>query len=482
MSMLQVFINGPPGVGKTTLCKLLCAELRLEPVSTGDLLKDNIAQRTELGCIAKQCISSKTLVPDHVVIDMVAEKVLECNLRDQGWVLDGFPRTVDQCAALRRKMIVPAVVLIMELSERECSKRITGRRFDTVTGNIYHLPNVTPRDSAVLARLTKRGDDTSDRLPPRFEAYRTYGEKTNALFSGVSHYLDACKSPEELLEDVLVLLHAIRPGGDSNNSLSFSDSGMAGMTIRGNQLQQQPYAGAHLSPLPAPAQKYHQQPQKIEEEVGDEDEDTMSDMQEYNYNCDDDDGSFARLHKQLQEPQSAAIVSQKQAGTNETLSSSSAPGNNNSEELASSSVAVAVAFAAPATAPNELLAHGVDMNKFRDMLLDGFEVLKHGRRGSPHARLIFTDMDFKRIFWQKVTKDNGRTKKAKLDQSLVLADVVQAVRGMKTEVLKRTGDVAKYERYLSLVADDRTLDMEIASDALCEFLLRGFDVLLHGDH
>lgn len=491
MSMLQVFINGPPGVGKTTLCKLLCAELRLEPVSTGDLLKDNIAQRTELGCIAKQCISSKALVPDHVVIDMVAEKVLECNLCGQGWVLDGFPRTVDQCAALRRKMIVPAVVLIMELPERECTKRISGRRFDTVTGNIYHLPNVTPRDAAVLARLTKRGDDTSDKLPPRFEAYRTYGEKTNALFSGISHYLDASKSPEELLEDVLALLHSIRPGGggESNNSLSLS-GGMAGLTTRGNQPQQQQYAGAHLSPLPPPAQKsqQHQQPQKKQivpqkiEEEEDEDDDSTSDMQEYNYNCDDDDsGSFTRLHKQLQEPQSAVAGNQKQAISNESSPSSSAPGNNNGEELPSSSVPVVVALAMPAAAvPNELLAHGVDMNKFRDMLLDGFEVLKHGRRGSPHARLIFTDMDFKRIFWQKVTKDNGKTKKAKLDQSLVLADVVQVVRGMKTEVLKRTGDVTKYERYLSLVADDRTLDMEIASDATCDFLLRGFDVLLHG--
>lgn len=485
MSMLQVFINGPPGVGKTTLSKLLCAELRLESVSTGDLLKDNIAQRTELGCIAKQCISSKVLVPDHVVIDMVAEKVLECNLRDQGWVLDGFPRTVDQCAALRRKMIAPAVVLILELPERECTKRITGRRFDGVTGNIYHLPNVTPRDATVLARLTKRSDDTSDKLPPRFEAYRTYGEKTNALFSGVSHYIDASKSPEELLEDVLALLHSIRPGGggSSNNSLN---GGMAGLTMRGNQLQQQ-YAGGVQAALPPPAvaQKCQQQqpskkhiaPQKIEEEEDEDGEDTMSDMQEYNYNCDDDNESISYSHKQLQEPQSAP-GSQKQAFE---APISSAPSNNNSEELPSSSVPVALTAVAATVIPNELLAHGVDMAKFRDMLLDGFEVLKHGRRGSPHARLIFTDMDFKRVFWQKVVaKDNGKAKKAKLDQSLVLADVVQVVRGMKTEVLKRTGDVAKYERYLSLVADDRTLDMELPSDSTCEFLLRGFDVLLHG--
>ncbi|KAF1336360.1 adenylate kinase, partial [Globisporangium splendens] len=152
--------------------KLLCDELHLESVSTGDLLKGNIAQRTELGRIAK-------------------EKSARVQPAQPGWVLDGFPRTTDQCAALRRKMISPSVVIILELPERECTKRITGRRFDGVTGKIYHLPNITPKDASVLARLTKRGDDTSDKLPPRFEAYRTYGEKTNTLFSGVAHRMDA---------------------------------------------------------------------------------------------------------------------------------------------------------------------------------------------------------------------------------------------------------------------------------------------------
>lgn len=495
--MLQVFINGPPGVGKTTLCKLLCDELHLEQVSTGDLLKENIAQRTDLGRIAKECIANKSLVPDHVVVDMVAEKVLECNLRNQGWVLDGFPRTVDQCAALRRKMISPSVVIILELPERECTKRITGRRFDGVTGKIYHLPNITPKDSSVLARLTKRGDDTSDKLPPRFEAYRTYGEKTNALFSGVAHRMDALASPAELLEEVLVLLHSIRPGsgGNCSNNSSLAD-GFAGLTIRGNQQQS-------LGAMPPQAIKYQQprmqhqhMPQKIEEEG----EDTTDDMQEYNYDCDDAEPAHPYLQKQhveQHEPQSAAERQRSSSSSNlkrapESSSvSAAASASNNNDELPSSSVPIATTAATNGLTPSPSMrsniassstttsSNGVDMAKFKDMLLDGFEVLKHGRRGSPHARLIFTDMEFKRIFWQKPTKDN-KTKKAKLDQSLVLADVVQVVRGMKTEVLKRSGDVSRYERYLSLVADDRTLDMELPNDAMCEFLLRGFDALLHG--
>uniref|UniRef100_K3X7C4 Adenylate kinase active site lid domain-containing protein n=1 Tax=Globisporangium ultimum (strain ATCC 200006 / CBS 805.95 / DAOM BR144) TaxID=431595 RepID=K3X7C4_GLOUD len=500
--MLQVFINGPPGSGKTTLCRLLCAELHLEPVSTGDLLKENIAQHTELGRIAKECISSKSLVPDHVVVDMVAEKVLECNLRNQGWVLDGFPRTSDQCAALRRKMISPSVVIILELLERECTKRITGRRFDGVTGKIYHLPNVTPKDASVLARLTKRGDDTSDKLPPRFEAYRTYGEKTNALFSGVAHCMDASKPPEELLEELLVLLHSIRPVGSSNNSsISSFTSGFAAVTIRGSQQQQQQ---AQSLPVVAPSSQVPKKqplvPQKIEEENEnvDDEADAMTGVPEYNYDCDDAEPvRLERVQEKVLPPEPQRSMQQRRSSStrslsgykaSETISSSPNAHMNNNDELPSSSVPIVTP---PSNNKNNVLLPSssmrstisqppVDMAAFKDMLLDGFEVFKHGRRGSPHTRVIFTDMEFKRIFWQKPMKDSKATKKAKLDQSIVLADVVQVVRGMKTEVLKRSGDVAKYERYLSLVADDRTLDMELPNDAICEFLLRGFDALLHG--
>ncbi|TYZ63451.1 hypothetical protein PybrP1_007310 [[Pythium] brassicae (nom. inval.)] len=504
--MLQVFINGPPGAGKTTLCKLLCAELRLEQLSTGDLLKDNIAQRTELGRIAKQCIASKALVPDHVVVDMVAEKVLECSLRGQGWVLDGFPRTVEQCAALRRKMISPSVVIVLELSERACTQRITGRRFDNATGVIYHLPTLPPHDASVLARLTKRGDDTSDKLPPRFEAYRSYGEKTNAVFSSIAHRIDAsAKTPEELLEDVLALLHSIRPTGGSGSITGDAFHGSAGNSNVGRTLQdnQQHVGTPQRATPPAPVSgalskqlKKQIAPQRIDEVEHEEDEVSV-DMQEINYDCDDDDvvsvsSSAQQLGEQQQkkktaelEPESPAESSKPTSLTKQTPessrnSSASSSGNNN-EELPSATTSVASAGSSSATIAAPAVVNGVDMNTFRDLLLDGFEVLKHGRRGSPHMRLVFTDMDFKRIFWQKVAKGSS-AKKPKLDQSLVLADVMQVVRGMKTEVLKRSGDVSKYERYLSLVADDRTLDMEFASDAACDLFLRGFDVLLHGSH
>ncbi|KAF1336361.1 hypothetical protein FI667_g515, partial [Globisporangium splendens] len=205
----------------------------------------------------------------------------------------------------------------------------------------------------------------------------------------------------------------------------------------------------------------------------------MTDMPEYNYNCDDAEPmGLERVQEKVLSPESQRSMQQRRSSSTrslngarapEGLSSSSAPVSNN-DELPSSSVPIVTPPSSNNNNINALLPSSsmrsttsqpvVDMVAFKDMLLDGFEVLKHGRRGTH--------------------EDSKAAKKAKLDQGIVLADVVQVVRGMKTEVLKRSGDVAKYERYLSLVADDRTLDMELPNDAMCELLLRGFDALLHG--
>ncbi|KAJ0403927.1 hypothetical protein P43SY_009420 [Pythium insidiosum] len=542
--MLQLFINGPPGAGKTSLCKLLCDELRLEHVATGDLLRENILQRTPLGCVAKDCISRKALVPDHVVVDMVAEKILDGRLRQHavGWVLDGFPRTPEQCAALRRRQIVPTVVVVLELSERECVQRITGRRFDPVTSRIYHMPALLPKEPGALARLTKRSDDAADRLPPRFEAYRQYGEATNALFRGVTHRVNALDRPERVLDAVIAILHANRPGGPmlpTPAPMPMPPTASPAAAARGNQQQPDGARGGRST------DSKRAMPQRIDEETEDDDLATS----QFQYDSDDassarsaehqsrrlsavsakplpppsspsapatvpsrvsaaalpapetepdvcatDDSmfQFQSLHetiaKGFAEPAEDKAPQQPETGTgvesdgNNHNSPSPAPA---AAQAPASTLALASSSSpslspSPSPSPSSTATLSPDFAKFRDLLLDGFEVLKHGRRGSPHARTIFTDMEFKRIFWMKPTKE-AKAKKAKLDQSLLLADVVQVVRGMKTEVLKRSGDVGRYERYLSLVADDRTLDMELPTEAFCDFLLRGFEQLLfHG--
>jgi adenylate kinase family enzyme len=531
--MLQLFVNGPPGAGKTSLCKLLCEEFGLELVATGDLLRENILQRTSLGVVAKDCISHKSLVPDHVVVDMVAEKICECVHR-KGWVLDGFPRTPEQSSALRRKQIFPSVVIVLELGEPECVKRITGRRFDPVTSKIYHMPNIMPRDATVLARLTKRSDDAPDRLPPRFEAYRQHGDATNALYDSVAHRVDVSRKPiQDVLETVVSLLHAIRPhvggrGSESvrgNQAVSISPCSSSGAVVP------PPAIRLHCAPLSASQSKrvsmalQRPVPQKIDEE--DEEQATQDGESTYApevrppaatptaapvtaptaassaslHHADElprIEVNFKAMHVDMgrqmgmRSSPSASLASSPSSSPSHSPSSARGKAAPEAETFSfqasnNEDVGGSVAAASPPSSPTTHAmaarqpsgASGIDMAKFKDLLLDGFDVLKHGRRGSPHTRTIFADMEFKRIFWMKPGKE-AKAKKAKLDQSLLLADVVQVLRGMKTEVLKRSGDVARYERYLSLVVDGRTLDLELPSEAMCDFLLRGFELLLHG--
>ncbi|RLN62544.1 hypothetical protein BBJ29_002093 [Phytophthora kernoviae] len=362
----RLFVNGPPGSGKTTLAKLLSEEFNLEVIATGDLLRENMKAQTPSGRRAQRCIAAKTLVPDRVVVDMVEAKIISCTKRGRaGWVLDSFPRTTDQAKALMAKQdLIPKVVIVLELPKSDCISRIRGRRFDPVTGTIFHSPTNVPIDAVVRARLTRRRDDSSERLSPRFDAYQAFGEATNELF-------------------------------DSSNAPS---------------------------------------------------------------------GRFKGYTKPSEVNAPAPTVVDTPGVSIRSSSNSSIRSSGSTTNL-------------------EVAAASVDMEKFKNLLLKGFDTVKHGRRGRPHPRLIFTDLEFKRVFWQKAMGPAdrvGKGKHARLEQSIALIDVIQVTRGMKTTVLKRSGNVARYENYVSLVTPTRTLDLEMPGAQLADFLQRGFDQLLHG--
>ncbi|KAF4321413.1 hypothetical protein BBO99_00004846 [Phytophthora kernoviae] len=361
-----LFVNGPPGSGKTTLAKMLSEEFNLEVIATGDLLRENMKAQTPSGRRAQRCIAAKTLVPDRVVVDMVEAKIISCTKRGRaGWVLDSFPRTTDQAKALMAKQdLIPKVVIVLELPKSDCISRIRGRRFDPVTGAIFHSPTNVPIDAVVRARLTRRRDDSSERLSPRFDAYQAFGEATNELF-------------------------------DNSNAPS---------------------------------------------------------------------GRFKGFTKPSEVNAPAPTVADTPGVSIRSNSNSSIRSSGSTTNL-------------------EVAAASVDMEKFKNLLLEGFDTVKHGRRGRPHPRLIFTDLEFKRVFWQKAMGPAdrvGKGKHARLEQSIALIDVIQVTRGMKTTVLKRSGNVARYENYVSLVTPTRTLDLEMPGAQLADFLQRGFDQLLHG--
>ena len=101
-SIIQAFVNGPPASRKTTLCQMASDKYGLIVLSTGQLLRQHITDRTVLGQLAKTAIKSRQLIPDAVIINMIATRVAEADCQTVGWILDGFPRTVDQALALSR--------------------------------------------------------------------------------------------------------------------------------------------------------------------------------------------------------------------------------------------------------------------------------------------------------------------------------------------------------------------------------------------
>jgi hypothetical protein len=365
---------------------------------------------------------------------------------------------------------------------------------------------------AVVQRLVKRSDDAPDKLPPRFEAYRTFGEQTNALLASITHRISASGSPEAVLDHISTLLLAMARGNNISNTgsdgdqLSFRPIVGNGLLVKrvepSNQNQPMSTPAVHAGNTPVrstpafgkDAQLKRQMPQRIEEEDEDqEDEDVVEQVDSPRsappmdagaqpqcvFDYDDDHNEERMRQLTLTKRPSAAVSlpsetdkSRPDSNASTTSLPPSSSSNNNADELQA-----AIVMTSATVIHDRVASDGFDMVRFRNMLLDGFDVLKHGRRGSPHVRTIFADVELKRVFWQKPAKDK-RSKKAKLDQSLLLADVLQVVRGMKTDVLKRSGDVAKYERYLSLVADDRTLDLELPTEDHSEFLRRGFEQLL----
>lgn len=114
-SSTGLIINGAPGSGKSSLCRIAQEKLGYVHISTGELLRYNIKNRTELGRIAKKAIVAKSLVPDDIVIQMISERIDQSDCQEKGWMLDGFPRTVDQALALERCKIHPKFYLLIDV-------------------------------------------------------------------------------------------------------------------------------------------------------------------------------------------------------------------------------------------------------------------------------------------------------------------------------------------------------------------------------
>lgn len=193
---------GPPGVGKGTQAVFLSEKYGLEHISTGNLLREAVRQKTKLGLQAQNYMNQGLLVPDNLMIALVEE------VFQKGFILDGFPRTVPQAEALdslvKRKGLALDQVILLTLDEEELVKRLTGRRVAPKSGRVYHLYFSPPKKEGVCDEtgepLIQREDDKLEIVRPRLQRYFVEQSPLTAYYKekGLIREISAEGSPEEV--------------------------------------------------------------------------------------------------------------------------------------------------------------------------------------------------------------------------------------------------------------------------------------------
>ena len=219
MAELNLVLLGPPGSGKGTQGERLNEDLRLPYYATGDILRGAVRDETELGREAKEYMDRGDLVPDEVIVGVIAERIDSSEALD-GFILDGFPRTTPQAEALDSKLrelgrAVTAVLLI-DVSDDEVVRRLGGRRTCEANGHVFHVEFEPPKQEGVCdidgSPLIVRDDDKPEVIRKRLE---TYHEKTKPLVDyydsrGVLRQIRGEASPDEVAEQVRRTLATLR--------------------------------------------------------------------------------------------------------------------------------------------------------------------------------------------------------------------------------------------------------------------------------
>lgn len=177
--IMRLIFLGPPGAGKGTQAERICKEYNIVQLSTGDILRANRKQGTELGAKAQKYMDAGELVPDQIIIDMIKEEMKKPALAN-GYILDGFPRTVPQAEALDKLLEELGqklnTVLILEVPNEELVKRLTARRTCRSCGKTYHMIFKPPQKEGVCddpcgGELYQRDDDKEGPIMNRLKVY-----------------------------------------------------------------------------------------------------------------------------------------------------------------------------------------------------------------------------------------------------------------------------------------------------------------------
>lgn len=192
----RVILLGAPGAGKGTQATFLSEKFSIPRISTGDMLREAIRQNTSLGKKVADIMAAGQLVPDDWVIQLVIERLAEKDCQN-GYLLDGFPRTVAQAKALEKAGVTIDDVIEIQVPDEEIVKRLSGRWTHPASGRIYHIehqpPKVPGRDDVTGEPLVQREDDKADTIRKRLTVYH---QQTSPL---IEWYQAQRKNPKKTL-------------------------------------------------------------------------------------------------------------------------------------------------------------------------------------------------------------------------------------------------------------------------------------------
>ena len=214
---MRAVLLGPPGAGKGTQAVRLVEQYNVPQISTGDIFRRNIKEGTELGKKAQEYMNAGQLVPDELVVDLVKDRLMQDDCKN-GYLLDGFPRTIFQAEELDKFLAEQGqkldAVINFEVGYDTLIERLTGRRVCKECGAGYHIKNMPPKVEGVCdkcgSELEQRKDDTKETAVSRISVYE---ESTAPLIdyytgTGALRNFNAEKDPDELLKDIVTELGA----------------------------------------------------------------------------------------------------------------------------------------------------------------------------------------------------------------------------------------------------------------------------------
>ena len=208
---MNLILLGAPGAGKGTQAEVICSKLSIPAISTGNIIREALAKGTEMGIKAKSYIDAGRLVPDDVVIGIIKERLAKDDCKN-GFILDGFPRTIPQAEALDAMGVVIDRVIDIEVSDEAIVNRLSGRRVCASCGASYHLEYKKPAKEGVCdscgGELIQRKDDHPDTVLDRLRVYHEQTEPLKDYYSKAG-LLRVVEGQEEVAQTTALTLKAL---------------------------------------------------------------------------------------------------------------------------------------------------------------------------------------------------------------------------------------------------------------------------------